>query len=888
MRRTAFFLKKRPSFKIRFVFLKPCSIFASNSKFIFMKKIVFTLMMLFSLSIGYAQKNILVEELTGTWCQWCPRGIYYGDSLCGTYDNVIFVAIHCSDPMANDEYYQATGLVGAPSANIGRHFLAQETQNWFPKVEQESQIPSKVSMGITCNYDPESRQLTANVSATALENMSGDYRFAAILIEDGVTGPAPSYNQTNSYSGGGHGPMGGYENLPNPIPANRIAYDHVGRQLLCDYNGVLGSFPSSMQTSQSANYEFTYTLDEAYDYNYVRVIGLLIAPDGTVENAVKSPYLNGDETAAPLFTSTPNTEAYANLNYLYNVYFHDPDPGDTYDNISLLQGPSWLTLEQYDGKSAALYGVPGQPGNYEVSLELSDCIHSTRQDFTIVVDEPLSCSWEYVGPRGFSQNAFQAFGIKKDHEGNLYIFGNQSNTPVLYKNAAGTDTWEQMGSINTTCSVSQGGLDVASNGEVYIAYSENNSNDTGHAFKWDGSQWTTVGSAFSSVETHIVLDNNDLPYLVARDVSQGYKGVVFKLENDSWVPVSGTGIYVPDAEYSCHQDLVFDSNNTPYISYADYMTNNTLKVRKFENGEWVTVGSGIDNIYFYQSMALDDDDMPYLAYCAYPSYQLRAVRFNGTDFESLGDNLAEGAVSELNACFNEGKFTVAFINDGQSNYLSVLQYEDEWSFVGPSLVSEGAIDDPCIIADNGSLYVAYSDDGLQGYASCMKYAETAILYPPTNLVAEVFGNDNVRLVWDLPVEGTPSTYKVYRDDALLTTVTDTGYDDYDIPVGIHRYTVSAVYEEGESVQAGPVVVETTEGIDDNGQIRFHVYPTNVHSTLMVESDVQSIVTLYNMSGQKLMTRQINAGSNRIDVSSLAEGVYVIKSAEGKTIKIVKY
>ena len=41
-------------------------------------------------------------------------------------------------------------------------------------------------------------------------------------------------------------------------------------------------------------------MDESYNYNYVRVIGLLIAPDGTVENAVKSPYLNGDETAALL------------------------------------------------------------------------------------------------------------------------------------------------------------------------------------------------------------------------------------------------------------------------------------------------------------------------------------------------------------------------------------------------------------------------------------------------------------------------------------------------------------------------------------------------------------------------------------------------------------
>jgi hypothetical protein len=851
-----------------------------------MKKLFFTLMLMLTTSIGFAQKNVLVEELTGTWCQWCPRGIYYGDSLCSTYDNVIFVAIHCSDPMANDDYYNASGLLGAPSANIGRHFLGQDTQNWFANVEQESQIPSKVYMGIHCDYDPESRQLTASVGAMALEDMNGDYRFAAILIEDGVTGPAPSYNQTNSYSGGGHGPMGGYENLPNPIPAERIAYDHVGRQLLCDYNGVSGSFPSSLQASQSALYEFTCTLDESYDFNYVRVIGLLIAPDGTVENAVKSFYLNGDNTAAPLFTSTPKTEAYANLNYLYNVYFHDPDSQNTI--ISLAQGPSWLSLEQYDGKSACLYGTPDQPGNYEVSLMLSDDVHSTYQEFTIVVDEPLSGSWEYVGQRGFSGSSFQVFGIKKDNEGNLYVFGNQSSSPVLYKNVAGTDTWEQMGSINTSCSVSQGGLDIASNGEVFVAYSENNSNDTGHAFKWDGSQWTTVGSAFSSVETHIVLDNNDLPYLVARDVTQNHKGVVFKLESNNWVPVSGTGIYAPDAEYACHQDLVFDSNNTPYISYADYMTSNTLKVRKLENGEWVAVGSGIDNLYFYQSMALDDNDRPYLAYCAYPSYQLRAVRFNGSDFESLGDNLAEGAVSELNACFNEGKFTVAFINDGQSNYLSVLQYDNEWSYVGPSLVSEGAIDDPYITADNGVLFVAYSDDGLQGFASCMKYAETAILYPPTDFEAEVFGNDNVKLAWGLPIEGTPTAYKLYRDDALIATVTELQYSDYNLPSGTHRYTISAVYPEGESVQVGPVVVETTVGIDEPEQAYFLVYPTHVNSTLTIECDIQGVVTLYNMAGQEIMTRQIHAGSNSIDVSSLTNGVYFIKSTQGNTTRILKY
>ena len=839
-------------------------------------------MLALTLSIGFAQKHVLVEELTGTWCQWCPRGVYYGDSLCFTYDNVIFVAIHCSDPMTNDDYYHASGLVGAPSANIGRRFLAQETQTWFAKVEQESQTPSKAYITIHCDYDPATRQLTADVGAMALENMNGDYRFAAILIEDGVTGPAPAYNQTNSYSGGGHGPMGGYENLPNPIPAERIAYDHVGRQLLCDYNGVPGSFPSSLQASQSAHYEFTCILDENWDYNYVSVIGLLIAPDGSVENAVKSFYLNGDNTAAPLFTSTPKTEAYANLNYLYNVYFHDPDNKNL--TISLAQGPSWLTLEQYDGKSACLYGTPDQPGNYEVSLMLSDDIHSTYQDFTIVVDEPLSGSWEYVGPRGFSQAAFQVFSIKQDNDGDLYVFGNQSNMPVLYKNVAGTDTWERMGNINTSCSVSAGGMDVASNGDVYVAYSDQS--DTGYAFKWDGSHWTAVGSAFGSVETHIVLDNNDLPYLIARDISQNYIGVVFKLENNSWVPLSGTGIYAPSSEYACHQDLVFDSNNTPYIAYADYMASNLLKVRKFENGEWTLVGNGIDNIYFYQSLALDENDMPYLAYCAYPSYHLRAVRFNGSDFESLGDNLAEGAVSELNACFNEGKFTVAFVNEGQSNYLSVMQYDSDWSYVGPSLVSEGAMDDPFIIANDGVLFVAYADDGLQGYASCMKYAEVTILYPPTDFAAEVFGNDNVRLTWNLPVEGAPNNYNLYRDDALIATVTELTYSDYNIPSGTHRYTLSAVYPEGESVQVGPVVVETTEGVEDN-EIHFILYPTITASTLTIESQSQGVVTLYNTIGQQLMEVRIDADHNLVDVSTFPDGMYFLKMTNGRTIKIIK-
>ena len=104
-----------------------------------MKKGLFIILMLLGVSTCFAQKNVLVEELTGTWCQWCPGGIHYGDSLVKTYDNVIFVAVHCDDPMTNGEYVDASGMTTAPSANINRHYFGSSINNWFTNCIQEMQ-----------------------------------------------------------------------------------------------------------------------------------------------------------------------------------------------------------------------------------------------------------------------------------------------------------------------------------------------------------------------------------------------------------------------------------------------------------------------------------------------------------------------------------------------------------------------------------------------------------------------------------------------------------------------------------------------------------------------------------------------------------------------------
>src|SRR5690606_25710137 len=129
-------------------------------------------------------------------------------------------------------------------------------------------------------------ELTVNASATFYSNFSNaNFRFAAILIEDDVTGTGSGYAQENYYAGGSYGPMGGYESLPATIPASQMVYDHVGRALLGGYNGQAGSIPTTITDGQTVDYTFNYTIPSAFKPNRLSVAVLVIdANTGRVVN----------------------------------------------------------------------------------------------------------------------------------------------------------------------------------------------------------------------------------------------------------------------------------------------------------------------------------------------------------------------------------------------------------------------------------------------------------------------------------------------------------------------------------------------------------------------------------------------------------------------------
>lgn len=234
-------------------------------------------------------KKVVIEEGTGTWCGWCPKGAIAMHNATNTMSNdFIGITVHDNDPMQLNEYNSAADFSGFPSMNVDRSLLDVGIPNnadFSPIIIEKKKKIAPAALSATSTL--AGRVLTFNASAIFRTNFeNANFRFAAIVIEDEVKGTTSGYNQANYYAGGSMGPMGGYESKPNPVPAANMVYDHVGRMLLGGYAGQIGSVPTIINDGQVVNYTFTANIPTAYNIDKVKVVLLLLdGINGEILNA---------------------------------------------------------------------------------------------------------------------------------------------------------------------------------------------------------------------------------------------------------------------------------------------------------------------------------------------------------------------------------------------------------------------------------------------------------------------------------------------------------------------------------------------------------------------------------------------------------------------------
>ncbi|MBQ8773343.1 MAG: hypothetical protein IJZ17_02555, partial [Muribaculaceae bacterium] len=178
-------------------------------------------------------RNVVVEEWTGAWCQFCVRGIVSLREMKASYpDSFIGIAIHNGDDMAYDDYllhiYDYFEYMGGfPGCVVNRKVnnIIDPNMTDLPNTfnaERELQAIADVNLTAEWQNDDETIAITTQTEFSYVEE-NIDYGLEIVIIENQVNSHD---KQKNAYAGGTLGEMGGFEDLEANVT---MKFDDVAR-----------------------------------------------------------------------------------------------------------------------------------------------------------------------------------------------------------------------------------------------------------------------------------------------------------------------------------------------------------------------------------------------------------------------------------------------------------------------------------------------------------------------------------------------------------------------------------------------------------------------------------------------------------------------------------
>jgi hypothetical protein len=333
-----------------------------------MKKIFIPLLflaVLFSIKdINSEPRRVLLEFCTGTWCGWCPCGHQViANNIMPAYPNTVVIGYHgaSSDPWQNFEGFSVRSLLGFnayPTAIIDRGNTPSNPyvtyDQWFGRVQTRynSQPNTQVNLQVTTkSYNSSTRELTATVNATAVQNLTGQYKVQFAVIEGNVVYPQNHY------------PACGFSGY-----INDYVHHHIARTMV---NGPTGENLNTGQWNQNQTItkNMTKTLDASWVADNCDLI-IFVYRDSSVLALANVEQANEVSVTAPLGIANQN-----NIPANYSLSQNYPNPFNPTTNIVFtIPKNEHVSLKFYDmmGREVATYlDAVVEAGTYKAEVDAS-------------------------------------------------------------------------------------------------------------------------------------------------------------------------------------------------------------------------------------------------------------------------------------------------------------------------------------------------------------------------------------------------------------------------------------------------------------------------------------------------------------------------------------
>lgn len=246
-------------------------------------------------SIGIVERfpkyRMVAEEGTGTWCVYCPRGIWGFQKMEENYpDEFIGIAIHPSNSSESwglvCDSYASLVFTSFPTAYINRNsrqLISPTFTNLESALNSTKENLRLAEVEVKADFtDASKKTINATAYTTFMTNLSdANYRIGFVITEDHVSG----YTQQNGVRGWGEDEVGDWSNYPSVVS---IDMEHVAREIF-GYRGLENSVPRNVKSDEQMQFTTTLNLpSKVQTPDNINVIALLYNSNtGLIENAAK-------------------------------------------------------------------------------------------------------------------------------------------------------------------------------------------------------------------------------------------------------------------------------------------------------------------------------------------------------------------------------------------------------------------------------------------------------------------------------------------------------------------------------------------------------------------------------------------------------------------------
>lgn len=262
------------------------------------------------------QRRVLCEEVTGTWCGWCPRGLVGLELMKQQHpETFIAVSIHWNDKLEidEDEDYNYMSIYnrfdGAPNCIVDRKITGDPFYDISKLYNSEINTDATAALDLTASWNEDSTSISVNTSFfSAADIDAADWNMAFTLTEDSVTG----YAQANYYAGGGSGEFYGWESKDSYT--TDFAFNDLARGIFSNSNGD-ACHRGALKAMEKQSYTYTFSIPPTVENKkQLHVVGILLdTVTGFVINAAQAVPTNDNPSG--ILSTSADFDSYAGCQY---------------------------------------------------------------------------------------------------------------------------------------------------------------------------------------------------------------------------------------------------------------------------------------------------------------------------------------------------------------------------------------------------------------------------------------------------------------------------------------------------------------------------------------------------------------------------------------------